>query len=257
MNKTISSIVIGLLLLSVGLNIYWYNFPKVEQSQGKDIMIPGEKETTIVYKLPDGNQSATTKVTNDYSQQTQNSKELLQQVKGIPDLENEKKITSLIAANMKLEVNLTEKDLAINDKEKQIKVWKDKFNSVTVDNTNNTSSVISEVSPKIATTQKRDKFYKPKETYTIITSENPAVKFYGVQSYSFKNPKQKDFVELNLKAQGLYVNREIIPYASAEILFNPDGKIKPLIGYGYFYDNGSGKLQSYWMGGLEFNLLRF
>lgn len=95
------------------------------------------------------------------------------------------------------------------------------------------------------------------ESYTVITSENPSVKFYGLESYQFKNPRQKDFVELNLKIQGLYLNENIIPYGGAELLFNPDGRLKPIVGYGYFYDRFSGKIYPYWMGGLQFNLLRF
>lgn len=256
MNKTISSIVIGLLFLSVGVNVYWYYFPRVEKSPGVTVYLPGKSEPTIIYTLPAGNQSSTTKVEQQYQEKTGKAKELLAQVKGIPDLEKEKEITALMAAKMKLELNLSEKDLALNDKEKQIKVWKDKFNSVTVDNVNNTSSVISEVSPKIATTAKRPGIFKPKETYTVITSENPSVKFYGIESYSFKNPKQKDLVELNLKIQGLFVNKTLIPYGGIELLFNPDGKLKPIVGYGYFYDNFSGKLYPYWMAGVQFNLIR-
>lgn len=257
MRNAISNILLGFLLLSVALNVYQYYFPRIEKVPGETIYLPGEKESTIVYRLPEGNQSATVQQVQDYAQKTQNAQELLEKVKGIPDLENEKKITSLLEAKMKLELSLSEKDLVLNDKEKQIKTWQDKYNSVTVDNGGNTASVISEVSPKVATVDKRDKFYLPKESYTVITSENPSVKFYGLESYQFKNPKQKDFVELNLKVQGLYLNENIIPYGGAELLFNPDGKLKPIVGYGYFYDRFSGKIYPYWMGGLQFNLLRF
>lgn len=257
MRNVISNILLGFLLLSVGLNVYQYYFPRIQKVPGETIYLPGEKESTIVYKLPEGNQSATVQQVKDYAQKTQNAQELLEKVKGIPDLENEKKITSLLEAKMKLELSLSEKDLVLNDKEKQIKTWQDKFNSVTVDNGGNTASVISEVSPKIATVDKREKFYLPKESYTVITSENPSVKFYGLESYQFKNPRQKDFVELNLKVQGLYLNENIIPYGGAELLFNPDGRLKPIVGYGYFYDRFSGQIYPYWMGGLQFNLLRF
>lgn len=243
---------IGLLILSVGLNAYLIKFPKIKK---ETVIVPGAKESTIVYKLPDGNQSATVKIINDYKRELQNSKRLVERVKGIPDLENEKKLASIIEAKMKLELNLSEKELAINDKEKQIKEWKDKFNRINVNNETNVVSVVSEVSPKIATTSKRDGFLKPKETYTTITSENPSVKFYGVESYQFKNPKQKDFLELNLKLQGLYVDETLTPYGGAELLFNPDGKFKPILGYGYFYKEN--KLVPYFLGGMQYNLIRF
>lgn len=256
MNKTISSIVIGILLLSIGGNFYQYYFPRVHKIKGDTVYLEGKKEPTIIYNLPEGNQSATAKIERQYEQKTQSAKELLAQVKNIPDLEKEKEITALMEAKMKLELNLSEKDLAINDKEKQIKEWKDKFNKINVNNETNVVSVISEVSPKIATTEKREKFYLPKETYTVITSENPSVKFYGVESYQFKNPRQKDFLQLNVNAQALYLNEVFIPLTGAEIIFNPNGKIKPKISYGYYYNNISGKLLPYWMGGLSVNLIR-
>lgn len=255
MKNLTSKILLILLVISVGFNLYQYYFPTVEKVKGEIVYLPGEKQSTIVYKLPDGSQSATVKVEQQYEKQTASAKELINEVKNIPDLEKEKEITNLMVAKMKLELNLSEKDLAINDKEKEIKKWKDKYNSIEVNNLTNEVKSISEVSPKIATTEKREKFYKPKESYTTITSENPAVKFYGVESYQFKNPKQKDFVELNLKVQGLYLNDMLIPYGGAEVLFNPDGKLKPIVGYGYFYQGN--KLYPYWLAGLQFNLLRF
>ena len=257
MSKLLTTILSVLLLFSVSLNVYWYFYPNIEKIKGETVYLPGEKKETVVYRLPEGNQSATVQNIPDYDRATAAARELLATVKGIPDLENEKKITQLIASNMKLELSLSEKDLALNDKEKQIKTWSDKYNSITVDNLNNTSSVMSEVNPKIATVEKREKFYLPKESYTVITSENPSIKFYGIESYQFKNPRQKDFVELNLKVQGLYINKQIIPYGGAELLFNPNGKLKPIVGYGYFYNNGSGKLFPYWIAGLQFNLIRF
>lgn len=88
------------------------------------------------------------------------------------------------------------------------------------------------------------------------TSENPPVKFYGVESYQFKNPKQKDFMELNAKVQGLYFPKQmIVPYVGAELIFNPDGRLKPVIEYGYFYDNKN--LYPYWVGGVQVNVIRF
>lgn len=252
MKNLITSILAVLLMLSAGLNVYWYYWPRVEKQKGETVYLPGKNTETVIYE-----KSATAKTQKDYERKSQNAKELVASVKGIPDLENEKKITQLIATNMKLQLDLTAKDMTLNDAEKQRKTWEDKYNSVKVDNSNNTASVTAEVSPKIATVEKRDAFYKPKETYTVITSENPSIKFYGVESYQFKNPKQKDFVELNLKINGLYIDKIIIPYGGAELLFNPDGKIKPSAGYGYFYDHISRTFVPYWALGLQYNLITF
>lgn len=245
------------LLLSLAGNIWQHFHPRIIKPKAEIVYLPGEEKKVIVYDLPGGTQAATVKTSKEYERATKEAKELLKTVKSIPDLENEKRVTSLIAANMRLELKLSENQMILNDKEKQLKQWKDDHNSVSVNNSTNEVAVTSEISPKVVSSEKRPKFYKPKESYTTITSPNPSAKFYGLESYTFKNPKAKDVLEFNLKFQGLFINKEIIPYGGAELLINPDGKLKPIIGYGYFYDYGSGKLIPYWMGGLQLNLLRF
>lgn len=257
MSKLLSSLLLVLLSLSVGLNVYWYFFPRTEQVPGKTVYLPGVENPADIYDLKDGTQSVTAKMEKQYAGPKQNAKELVSSVKGIPDIEKEKQITELIAAKMKLELSLGEKDMAINDKDKQVKQWQDKFNSITVDNSTNTASVISEVSPRIVTTEKRDGLFSPKESYTILTSENPAVKFYGLESYSFKNPKTKDFVRLNGKIQGFYLNETITPYGGLELVFAPDSRISPNISAGYFYHSETGRVYQFFSGGIQFNILKF
>lgn len=255
MRNLTTTILAALLLISVGLNIYWYVWPRVEKVKGETVFLPGEKKETIVYKLPEGNQSATVQNVQDYQRATAAAKELLAKVKGIPDLDNEKKITSLMAANARLELSLSEKDMTLNDAEKQRKVWQDKYNSITVNNADNTASVTAEVNPKVATVEKRDKFYLPKESYTVITSENPSVKFNGMESYTFKNPRQKAAFELNLQGRALYLDGQIIPYGGAQAVFNPDGRVRYIVEHGYY--NTQQKLLPYWLGGLQLNILKF
>lgn len=250
-----NKILLILLILSVGLNAYWYLYPRIKKVPGDTIYLPGEKEKTVVYTLPDGNQSATVKDVKDYRRATAAAKEVLATLRGVPDLENEKKITSLLAANARLELSLSEKDMTLNDAEKQRKVWQDKYNSITVDNAGNTASVTAEVNPKVATVERRDKFYLPKETYTVITSENPSVKFNGMESYTFKNPKQKAAFELNLQGRALYLDGQIIPYGGAQAVFNPDGRVRYIVEHGYY--NTQQKLLPYWLGGLQLNILKF
>lgn len=255
--KTLFKIVSVIAIISLGVNIWqWYN-PRVVIGDGKVVYMPGAEIPAIVYDLPNGTQSVTVKNSPEYKQATQQAQEMKELVKYIPDLENTDKIASLTQAKMQLELKLSEKDMTLNDLQKQRKTWEDKYNSVTVDNSTNDVAVTSEVSPIIATVDKREAFYKPKESYTVISSPNTSVKFYGLESFTFKNPKPKDFVELNLKLEGLLLNKSVIPFGGAELVFNPDGKLKPVIGYGYYYDNASGKPIPYWAGGLQFNLLRF
>lgn len=243
------------LILSIGVNLWQYYHPREITSKGKVVYLPGEEKKVIVYDLPDATQSATVKASQEYRQATKEAWELLATVKSIPDLENTEKIASLTKANMQLQIDMDASKMTVNDLEKQKKTWVDKWNTVNVDNSKNTSSVISNVDPIVATVEKREKFYKPKELYTVITSQNPSAKFFGLESYTFKNPRQKDFLELNLKLQGLYVDQTLTPYGGAELLFNPDGKFKPIVGYGYFYKDN--KLFPYFLGGLQYNLIRF
>lgn len=255
--NTLSKIMMVAILLLIGGNLWqWYN-PRQIVGKGKVVYLPGEEKKVIVYDLPGGNQSATVKASQEFKQATKEARELIATVKSIPDLENTEKIASLTKANMKMQIDMDASKMTVNDLEQQKKTWTDKFNTITVDNSKNTSSAIANVDPIIATVEKREKFYLPKELYTVITSENPSAKFYGMESYTFKNPRQKDFIELNLKLQGLYVNNTLIPYGGAELIFNPDGKLKPIAGYGYFYNHLSGKLIPYWSAGLQFNLIRF
>ena len=159
MKNLTSKILLFLLLISVGVNVYWYFHPRIENVKGETVYLPGEKKETIVYKLPEGNQSATVQTVQDYNRATAAARELLAKVKSIPDLESEKKITSLMEAKTRLELSLSEKDLALNDQQKQIKTWQDKYNSVTVNNADNSVKTSSEVNPRVATVEKRDKFY--------------------------------------------------------------------------------------------------
>lgn len=245
------------LLVSIGANIWQYYHPREITGKGKVVYLPGEEKKVIVYDLPDGTQSATVKASQEYRQATKEARELLATVKSIPDLENTEKIASLTKANMQLQIDMDASKMTVNDLEQQKKTWVDKWNTVSVDNSKNTSSVISNVDPIVATVEKREKFYKPKDFYTVITSENTSAKFYGMESYTFKNPRQKDFVELNLVVQGLVLNKTVIPYGGAELVFNPDGKLKPIASGGYFYDHISGKFYPYWSLGAQFNLIRF
>lgn len=259
MNTLIKVLSIALLVSVVG-NVWQYFHPRVKHLKGEVVYVPGSNDKpAIVYELPEGNQAIVGKNKKEYKEATEEATKLVNSVKSIPELQDAGKIIALTNTVSKLELELTEKNMTLNDKENDRKKWEDMYNKVSVDNKTNVATVVSEVSPKIATVEKRETFLGPKENYTVVTSENPSIKFYGLESYTFKNPKQKDFLELNVKLQSLYFNKTkvLVPFAEAEIIFNPDGKIKPVGAYGYYYENLSGKLVPYWMLGLEFNILRF
>jgi|GEM_PF-6049185 len=255
--KTVIIILGTLLFISIGGNIWQYYNPRVEKQKGETVYISNnDKPEVAVTNLPNGNQSATVENQQDYDKKISSAKELLTTVKSIPDLEESKRISEITSAKAVLELQLTEKDLVINDKDKQIKEWKDKYNSVKIDNANNKADVISEVSPKIIGSEKREHWYSAKIPYTTITSENPSIKFYGLESYTFKNPKQKNLLELNVNIQGTYFDEKIYPQGNAELIFNPDGRLRPYGGYGYYYDYNEGKFKRIIVVGGKINLLK-
>lgn len=255
LRNILTTALIVVLLLSLGGNVWQYYSPRT--IKGETVYVESDDgPATAITNLPDGNQSATSEIKKDYKRKEASAKELLNMVKDIPDLQDASKITQLTSVNASLLLQLSDKDMVVDDKDKQIKEWKDKFNSVKVDNANNKVDVNSEVSPKIANSEKREHWFAEKIPYTTITSENPAIKFYGVESYTFKNPKQKNFLELNVNAQGVYIDKSIFPNANAEIIFNPDGFFRPFIGYGYIYDYNSGKMIRFGNAGFKINLIK-
>lgn len=254
--KTLISILSIALLISLGINFYQFKFPHIKNIEGKMVYLPNERPPTIIYQTKDGVSVAVAKTIKDYSRNLENANELLKHVNSIPGLENTKQITTLTAVNSKLQVDLTEKDLVLNDAIAQTKIWKDKFNSIEINNVTNEAKATAEVSPKIATTEKRTGFLQPKETFTTVTSENPSVKFYGVESYQFKNPRHKDFLEVNAKIQGIYIKPYLVPSGGLELVLNPDGKLIWFGGYSYYYDMVNNKFVPYISAGLKYNLLR-
>lgn len=194
----------------------------LDRSTEKEIIyVPGK---TKVVTLPAGNQAVFSVNQKKYSEKP--PKEIVKIVKSIPDLKSSN-VVALTETNSQLQLKLGEKDLVINDKENEIKQWKDKYNQVT---TNKDSvKIVSEVSPKIITVEQRERFLGPKEQYTIITSENPSIKFFGNDTYTYKIPQKKNILEITLDGN---VSRYLTDYgyqATVNLQFNPDGKLRPYI----------------------------
>lgn len=245
------------LLFSLLGNWYQYRFPRIIPNK-PDLVFrttPNAPPTTV-YNLPQGNQSATANAVQQYKEKSEKAQELIDLVVAEnPGIEKAKEVETITKVKANLELKLTEKDLIISEKDQliakkdeQIKYWesKDKFNKVTVNNATNDVTVNSEIAPIIATSAKRPKWYKPKENFITITSPNPFVKFYGIESYRFKNPDRKDLVNLSAEIGGRYFlkpNNPLQVFAGIRGTFNPDGKFQPSILGGYVYDPITGKME--------------
>lgn len=261
--NTFTKILLALFLVSLGVLWWKFEHPTIEKeyvpTAGK---IPPPKVIYTTSKT--GTQVATIKTPAPVLEPAKvASEELLNTVKNIEEIDKDAKITELTKISTELKLQLDAKSMALNDAEKQIKVWKDNYNSVTVDNLNNTVAVHSEVSPVIVGYEKRPKWYKAKESYTSITSNNPAIMFNGVETLKVPNKQVKNFLELTFDADtGQYFyDREFIKGlmfydASLNVIFNPDGRIRPYINVGTRTYNF--KTQSpYWSGGLKILITKF
>lgn len=252
--KTSTKILLGLLLVCLGVIFWLWKHPKTEKEY---VPIAGKTPPPeIVYSnAKNGNQVATFINPKPVLEpEKAASEDLLNTVKNINELENAK-IIELTKVVTELKLQLTEKNLAVNDAEKQVKMWKDKFNEVTVDNANNTVAVKSDVSPIMVEYEKRPKWYKSKVGYVSITSENPSIVFNGVEKYEAPKKEVKDIFELTFDANtGNYVYnskpKDGIRFydASLNLTINPDGKFRPYVfagtntynlnNYAFFYGVG-------------------
>lgn len=239
MNK-VSKILLFLLISATGVCIYQYNNPRIEN---KFIQVGGKiPPPEIVYsKSSTGTNVATIKTPEPVLKpEKEASEQLLNTVKTIKEINSKSTVTDLTRIVSNLELKLTEKDMIINDKSKQIKVWKDKHNEITVNNDLNEASVKAEVSPVIVGYEKREKWYKSKEGFTSITSENPSIVFNGVEKYTTKNKEVKNILELTFDGEvGKFGNDKDKLYYEGliDVTFNPDGTLRPFIKAGYKSNN--------------------
>ena len=146
------------------------------------------------------------------------------------------KVDEVIKINQELNLKLKEKDLVLNDKENEIKQWKDKFNNIIVNNKENSAEVKSEVSPIITQEFKRESFLGPKQTIITVNSENPSVTFNGAEKYEIKAKQRKAIFDLSADiSTGKYIYRtsysQGLQYynASLKLEFNPDGILRPYL----------------------------
>lgn len=230
----------GLLIGAIAFNAWQYYNPKVEH---KYIPVSGKTPLPeIIYSTSESGANVATIKTPEpvLKPEAVASEELLNTVRNLKEVDSKSKITELTRVISNLELKLYEKDLVINDKENQRKVWQDKFNKVSVDNNLNTVEVLAEVSPVTVGYEKRERWFKAKDSFTAITSENPSIVFHGVEKYTVKNKEVKNFVEVTLEAevgQFYHDTKHIKGLKNYDgmlnMTFNPDGKLRPFIKAGY------------------------
>ena len=221
----------------------------LDYSLEKEIVyVPGKTKTIT---LPAGNQAVYSVNQKKYNDKP--TKEIKKIIKEIPDLKSSK-VIALTETNSQLQLKLGQKDLVINDKENEIKQWKDKYNEVT---TNKDSvKVISEVSPKIITVEQREKFFSPKQQYIIVTSDNPSIKFFGNDSYVYKNPEKKNFLEITIDGNvSKYIN-DFGYQSTINLEFNPDGRLRLYI-FGGISSNNFNVPKSFYGLGTQLLILKF
>lgn len=259
MKKIINYIVVILLIIAVGVILWMYFNPKIEKVY---VQIKPKAEIVFVERHDGGNIATVEKTTAN------NSSEVLSQdyityvndtlVKALNrGLAYKVQVQNLTKINAQLKDSLSKKDVVINTVNKDVIAWKTKYIQIESNVKDSTVKYAYNAQLDIIDYNKKESLFGSRKQYIAVSSPDKNLKINNVENFTKVIKTPKDFVELNLKVQGLYLNKQIIPYGGAELLFNPDGKLKPIAGYGYFYENQTGKLLPYWMAGLQFNLIRF
>ena len=258
MKKTINYIAVILLIISVGVILWMYFNPKIEKVY---VQIKPKAEIVFVER-PDGGNIATVEKTT-----ANNSSEVLSQdyITYVNDtlvkafnrgLAYKVQVQNLTKINAQLKDSLSKKDVVINTVNKDVIAWKTKYIQIESNSKDSTVKYAYNAQLDIVDYSKKTTLFGARKQYIAVSTTDKNLKINNVENFTKDIKTPKDFVELNLKAQGLYINKQIIPYGGAELLFNPDGRFKPIVGYGYFYDHLSGKVYPYWSMGVQLNLIR-
>ena len=254
-----NKILVGLLVFAVGLVLWMYFNPRYEKVY---VQIKPKAEIVFVEKEGGGNIATVEKTpSNDASEVL--SKDYITYVNDTlvkalnKGLAYKVQVQNLTKINAQLKDSLSKKDVVINTVNKDVISWKTKYIEIESNVKDSTVKYRYNAQLDIVDYSKKTTLFGARKQYIAVSSPDKNLKINNVENFTKDIKTPKDFVELNLKAQGLYINKQIIPYGGAELLFNPDGRLKPIVGYGYFYDHISGKIYPYWMAGLQLNLIRF
>lgn len=166
-------------------------------------------------------------------------------------------LTELTRINGLLKDSLSKKNVVLSTVKRDVIEWKTKYITIAANPKDSTVKYAYDAQIDVTEYERRESLFGAKKPYIAVTSPDKNLKINGMENYTKALRPSKDFLELNLQVQGLVLNRTVIPYGGAELVFNPDGKLKPIAGGGYFYDHISGRFYPYWSIGAQFNLIRF
>lgn len=257
--KILIYILAGLLLITGGIALWlWFN-PKIETKN-----VPSNQPPEIEYiTKPDGGSIAVIdKQIGDEPAQTL-SEGYVQYVNDtlVPALDKglryKAQLTELTRINAILKDSLNRKNVVLNNAKRDVIEWKSKYITIAANTKDSTVQYTYNAQIDIAEYNRKESLFGENKPYIAVTSPDKNLRINGMENYSKELKPVKNFIELNLKLEGLLLNKSVIPFGGAELVLNPDGKLKPVIGYGYYIDPPSGKLIPYWAAGLEFNLIRF
>lgn len=255
--KIINYITVGFLAICIVIIAWLYFNPKVEkvyvQIKPKAEIIYVEKESggniATVEKTPSNNVAEV--LSNDYINYVNDTL-----VKALnKGLKYKLEVQQLTKVNAVLKDSLTKKNVVIKNVNRDVIAWKTKYIDIEANVKDSTAKYTYNAQLDIVDYDKKESLFGKRKQYVAISSPDKNLKINNVENFTKAIKTPKDFLELNLKVQGLYLDKTFIPYGGAEIIFNPDGRLKPIIGYGYFYQ--SDNLYPYLLGGLQFNVLKF
>lgn len=257
MNKLFTYILIGLLLIVAGFALWlWFN-PKIDK-----VYVQIKPKPEIIYtNKPDGGTIATIE-----TQIADLPAETLSQdyIKYVNDtlvpalnkgLQYKAEVSQLTRINAALKDSLTKANINAKNARKDVIEWQTKYITIAANPKDSTINYAYNAQLDIAEYSTKETLFGDKKTYISVTSPDKNFRINGVENFTKPVKVPKDFVELNVKLNGIYLDKTLTPYMGAELMFNPDGRLKPAVGYGYFYTNGI--LIPYWSAGMQLNLIRF
>lgn len=257
--KIINYILLGLLLIAVGISVYMFYNPKIEKIY---VQIKPKAEIITVERSDGGYIQTIEKVAT--SQPTEVlSKDYITYVNDTlvkalnKGLAYKVEVQNLTKINAMLKDSLSKKNLVINSVNKDVITWKSKYIEIQSNLKDSTVKYTYNAQLDIIDYSKKESLFGSRKQYVSVSSPDKNLKINNLENYTKDIKTPKDFVELNLKIQGLYFNQSLIPYGGGELLFNPDGKFKPILGYGYIYNKSLKIFEPYFMAGLQYNLIRF
>ncbi len=254
--KVINYILLVLLLIALGIIGWLYFNPKIER-----VYVQIKPTPEIVYIEKKGGSSIATIPQQTASEPEQTlSENYIRYVNDTlkPALEEglkyKVKFEQLTRANATLQDSLSRKNVVLNNVKKEVITWKTKYVEISVNPTDSTANYRYNAVLDVANYGRKRHLFSGKENYISISSPDKNLTINGVENFTRSFSAPHNFLELNILVHGTYFDGRIRPHANAEVLFNPDGRIRPFAGYGYIYSDNV--FTPIIVGGLKFNVIK-